>query len=60
MYTVKRYLSMFLKIVQRFGIKPYVHLFLVLVLKKGGPGFHSAANLHYRVSLLPSGGRPIF
>lgn len=47
-------------IVQCFIIKLYIHLFLVLVLKKSGPGFHSAADLHYGVSLLPSGGRPIF
>lgn len=53
-------LCIVLRVVQCFGIKPYINLFLVLVLKKSRPGFHSAADLHYGVSLLPSGGRPIF
>lgn len=47
-------------IVQCFDIKPYTGLFLVLVLKKGGPRLHRAAHLHYRVSLLLTRGRPIF
>ena len=37
---------MFLSIVQCFDIKPYTGLFLVLVLKKGGPRLHRAAHLH--------------
>lgn len=60
MYTARRYLCMFLRIVQCFDIKPYIDLFLVLVLKKGGPRLHCAAHLHYRVSLLLTRGRPIF
>lgn len=59
MYSARKYLCMFL-IVQCLLIKSYSGLFLVLVLKKSGPGLHSAADLHYGVSFLPTGGRPIF
>lgn len=31
----------------------------VLVFKKSGPRFHSAADLYHGVSLLPTGGRPV-
>ena len=37
----------------------YVGVSPILVFKKGGPGFHSAADLYHRVPLLPTGGRPV-